>query len=80
MGKKIEIDNPQRGKNMGEVYPAILKTCRGWPSGTAVKFARSTSVALGSPIWIPGADMAQLGKPCCGRRPRCKVEEAGQRY
>ena len=25
----------------------------------------------------PGADMALLGKPCCGRRPTYKVEEDG---
>ena len=26
----------------------------------------------------PGVDMAQLGTPCCGRRPTYKVEEDGQ--
>ena len=51
--------------------------CGGRPSGTAVKFARSASVAWGSLIQIPGADMAVLGKPCCGRRPTYKVEEDG---
>ena len=30
-----------------------------------------------SPVWIPGADMALLGKPCCGRCPIYKVEEDG---
>ena len=26
-------------------------------------------------VQIPGADMALLGKPCCGRRPTYTVEE-----
>ena len=50
---------------------------RGWPSGTAVKCARSTSVARGSPVWIPGVDMAPLDKPYCGRHPTYKGEEDG---
>ena len=35
---------------------------RGRPGGTAVKCARSTSVVRGSPVRIPGVDMAPLGK------------------
>ena len=31
----------------------------------------------GSPGWIPGADMAPLGKPYCGGHPTHKVEEDG---
>ena len=49
----------------------------GWPRGAAVKFTRSTLVAQGSPVQIPGVDMAPLGKPCCGRHPIYKVEEDG---
>ena len=48
-----------------------------WPGGTAVKPAHSASVARGSAVRIPGADMAQLGKSCCGRRATYKVEEDG---
>ena len=50
---------------------------RGWPHGTAVKFAHFTLVARGSPVRLLGADMVPLGKPCCGRRPTYEVEEDG---
>ena len=49
----------------------------GQPGGTAVKCPRSASPARGSPVWIPGADMALLGKPCCCRHPTYKAEEDG---
>ena len=42
-----------------------------------VKLESFASEALGSPIPIQGVDAAPLGKPCCGRRPTCKVEEDG---
>ena len=50
---------------------------RGQPGGIAVKCAHSALAAWGSPVQIPGADMAPLGKPCCGRRPTYAVEEDG---
>ena len=34
----------------------------GQPAGAEVKCARSTSAAQGSPVRIPGGDMAPLGK------------------
>ena len=49
----------------------------GWPGGAAVKCTGSASEARGSPVRIPGADMAPLVKPCCSRHPTYKVEEDG---
>ena len=46
-----------------------------WPGGAVVKCACSTLVAWGLLVRIPGADMAPVGKTCCGRRPTYKVEE-----
>ena len=60
-----------------DTYFLLIKVVEGRPGGTVVKCARSASVAQGSLVWIPGADMALLGKPCCGRRPIYKVEEDG---
>ena len=53
------------------------KKDRGWPSGTVLKCACSTSAALGLPVRILGVDMVSLGMPCCGRRQTYKVEEDG---
>ena len=53
----------------------LLLKVWGQPSGAAVKCTCSASVARGSLVRSPGADMAPLGKPCCGRRPTYKVEE-----
>ena len=56
---------------------ALKQGHRGRPRGSAVKFARSASVALGLLVQIRGSDNALLRRPCCGRRPRYKVEEDG---
>ena len=47
------------------------------PVARQLKSARSASAAQGSLVRIPGADMAPLVKPPCGRRPTYKVEEDG---
>ena len=49
----------------------------GLPGGAAVRFTHSALEAGGSPVQIPGADMAPLGRPCCERHPTYKVEEDG---
>ena len=49
----------------------------GQPGGAVVKFPRSASRRPRVRGSDPGADMAPLGKPCCGRRPTYKVEEDG---
>ena len=58
-------------------YLSIKSHTCGWPGTTAVKCPRSGLAARCSPLWIPGADMALLGTPCCGRCPTYKVEEHG---
>ena len=52
---------------------------RDQPGGTAAKCARSALAAWGAPVRMPGADVAQLIKPCCGSHPTYKVEEDGHR-
>ena len=49
----------------------------GRSSAAVVKCVCSTSAAWGLLVQIPSADMALLGKPCCGRCPTYKVEEDG---
>ena len=72
--RRRERDIEARGRYSS--LPA-QKTKRGWAGGTVVKHARSAWAAQGSPVRIPGVDMAPLGKPCCGRCPTYKVEEDG---
>ena len=54
-----------------------MSGAEGLPGGVVIKFTCSALGAWGSAVRIPGADMALLGKPCCGRRPTYKVEEDG---
>ena len=64
-------------EHKNDLRKQIKSNCdRGQPSGAAVKYPRSASAARGLPVWIPGADIATRGKPCCGRHPTCKVEES----
>ena len=55
----------------------IKGNTRGRAGGTVFKCTHSTSAAQCSPVRIPDADMALLGKPRCGRHPTYKVEEHG---
>ena len=65
--------------NIKFIFFSIKNIKRGQPGGTAIKCSYSASVAGSSPIRIPAADMAPLGKPCCGRHPTYKIEEDGHR-
>ena len=65
-----------------EIETVPLRTYKGGgqPGGSAVKCGRSTWVALGPPVRIPGAHMclyAPLVKPCCGGHSTYKAEEDG---
>ena len=66
------------GKRYLESGPLKRLWLWGQPGGAAVKCACSTLAGWGSLVRIPGADVASLGKPCCGRRPTYKVGEDGQ--
>ena len=66
-------------KNALSLSPSRSGTSWGLPSDTAVKCTRSTLAAQGLLVRIPGADMAPLVTPCCGRHPTYKVEEDGHR-
>ena len=64
-------------KDNSDLVFFFKKSLGGSLAGTAIKFTCSTSAAQGSQVRIPGADMAAVGMPCCGRCPTYKVEEDG---
>ena len=45
--------------------------------GIALNFTCSTSMAWGSPLWIPGTDLARLIKPCCSLINKVKYRKMG---
>ena len=59
------------------VFAQLKRMDQGWLGGATVKCACSTLVAQGLLIWIPGADMAPLGNPCCGSVPHIKYKKMG---
>ena len=53
----------------------------GQPSGAAVKFTHSTSVAWGSLVWIPGADLCTACQAMLWQASHVKkIEEDWHRY
>ena len=71
-------ENQKTSDIMTALSPHTSKiTLRGRPGGAVVKRARPASATWGLPVQIPGADMAPLGKPCCGGHLTYNVEEDG---
>ena len=68
------------GSPLGRMQNCYQMSTLGPPGDAVVKFTHSASMSWGSLVRIPGADMAPLGRPCCGRRPTYKVEEDGHRH
>ena len=68
---------PKEGLTIPSCFYLKNKNLRGGPGGAVVKCAGSSSLAQGSPVLMPGVDMALLGKPCCGRCLIYKVKADG---
>ena len=73
---KVCLQISEQSANLSTLFKSIQGAD---PVAAAVKFARFASATQGLPVQIPGADMALLIKPCCGRHPTYKVEEDGDR-
>ena len=52
---------------------------RDWPSGAAVKFVPSTSLAQGLPVQILGMDLRTIYQAMLWQHPTYKMEEDGHR-
>ena len=70
------VKNKQKNL-LSQRMKSSIKKIRGQPGGTVLEFAHSALAAQGLAVWILSADMAVLGKPCCGRHPTYKIEEDG---
>ena len=73
---RIPISSDNRQHCIHETRTGCCKkgSFRGRPGGIVLKFARSALAAWGSQVWVPGAELAPLVKPCCGGIPY-KIEE-----
>ena len=77
--KEKQVKSKAEKKKKKEITQKTKGINRAWPSSAEVKFTHSASAAQSSLVWILGADMAPLVKPCCGRHPTYKAEEDGHR-
>ena len=62
MAPSGDIISSEGGRSRARTTFILELLGSGQPGGAAVKCAHSASAAWGSPVRIPGADMAPLGK------------------